>query len=264
MLFMCLKTLAFKVYIFADMEGCSMLTNLEQLTGEYGARMMAGDINACIEACFEAGATEVIIRDGHGSGMNIEPSQIDPRAKLIQGITHDVRFKDIDGSDAMIFLGYHAMSQTKNAIMAHTYSSLSIQMEYMNGIPVGEIGIDAAIASEHGVPVVLVTGDDKVAKEAIQWIPGVVVCKVKKGTSHLSGKCLPLNRSHALIKKKTRKALSLRKSIAPVKVDYPVTLRWELLPKGYARVYSPEFSPIANPCIKEKTGNNIEKLELSE
>jgi len=50
---------AFKVYIFTDMEGCSQLTNREQLNGSEGPLRMAEDINACIAGCFLAGATEV-------------------------------------------------------------------------------------------------------------------------------------------------------------------------------------------------------------
>lgn len=45
-----------------------------------------------------------------------------------------------------------------NAILAHSYSSLNIQARYINGREVGEIGLDALIAAEHKVPVVMVQG----------------------------------------------------------------------------------------------------------
>ena len=96
---------AFKVYISTDMEGCSGVTCSEQVAGEEGKQLMTGDMNACIEGCFAAGATEVVIRDHHSSGRNVDPQAIDKRAKLIQGKTAESRFKDIEGSDAMILLG---------------------------------------------------------------------------------------------------------------------------------------------------------------
>ena len=252
---------AFKVYIFADMEGCSQLTNREQLFESEGPLRMAEDINACIEGCFLAGATEVIVKDGHGGGFNVDPALINPKARLIQGHTPQERFKDIEGSEALILLGYHGMAQTKDAILAHSYSSATIQMMYLNGKPVGEIGIDASIAGEHHVPVVMVTGDDKTMKEAKEWIPGVVTCQVKKGTSYLSGKCLTLRQSHNLIKKKTVQALKKRNSIKPVKVHYPATIRWEYIPDGYLRVCDPKFIPVSDPQYEEKSSeNSIEQL----
>jgi len=256
---------AFKVYIFADMEGCSQLTNREQLNGSEGPLRMAQDINACIEGCFLAGATEVIVRDGHGGGVNVEPALINPKARLIQGPTPRERFKDIEGSAALILLGYHGMAQTKNALFAHSFSSATIQMMYLNRKPVGEIGIDANIAGEHNVPVVMVSGDDKTMKEAKEWIPGVVTCQVKKGTSHLSGKCLTLTKSHDLIKKKTVQALKKRNSIKPVKTNYPATIRWEYIPNGHPRVYDPKFIPVIDPRFEERSSeNSIEQILLGD
>ena len=256
---------AFKVYIFADMEGCSQLTNREQLNGSEGPLRMAHDINACIEGCFLAGATEVIVRDGHGGGINVAPALINPRARLVQGPSSRERFKEIEGSEALILLGYHGMAQTKNALFAHSFSSATIQMMYLNGRPVGEIGIDAGIASEHHIPVVMVSGDDKTMKEAKEWIPGVVTCQVKKGTSHLSGKCLPLTQSYDLIKKKTIQALKKRKSINPVKNDYPATIRWEYIPNGHPRVYDPKFIPVIDARSEERSSaNSIEQILLGD
>ena len=151
----------FKVYISTDMEGCSGVTCSEQVAGEEGKQLMAGDMNACIEGCFAAGATEVVVRDHHAGGRNVNPQAIDKRAKLIQGTTPESRFKDIEGSAAMILLGYHAKALTPNGTLAHSFSSASIQGMWLNGREVGEIGVDAAIAAEHNVPVVMVSGDDK-------------------------------------------------------------------------------------------------------
>ena len=135
----------FKVYISTDMEGCSGVTCSEQVAGEEGKQLMTGDMNACIEGCFAAGATEVVIRDHHSSGRNVKPQSIDKRAKLIQGKTPGSRFEDIEGSAAMILLGYHAMALTPKGTLAHSFSSASIQGMWLNGREVGEIGVAAAI-----------------------------------------------------------------------------------------------------------------------
>jgi D-amino peptidase len=253
----------FYVYIFADMEGCSGLTNRDQLLQE-GSLRMAEDMNACIAACFDAGATRVTVRDGHGGGKNVDPQRIDKRAVLIQGNTPGVRFKGLEGCEAVILLGYHAKALTPAAIMAHSYSSATIQSIYLNGKAVGEIGVDAAIAAEHKIPVVMVSGDDKACAEAEEWIPGIVTCQVKTASSASSGICLPLNEAHALIASKTKEALTKRKSIPLIKVNYPANMKWEYIPKDSPRVYASEFKPFPDPKTKELTSGSVEKMLLGD
>jgi D-amino peptidase len=249
---------AFKVYISTDMEGCSGVTCSEQVASDEGKQLMAGDMNACIEGCFAAGATEVVVRDGHASGTNVNPQLIDRRAKLIQGRTSGK--SDMEGSAAAIFLGYHAKALTPNGTLAHSYSSASIQGMWLNGRSVGEIGVNAAIAAEHKVPVVMVSGDDKACAEAREWIPGVVTCQTKKGTGPQSADLLPVEESRRLITEKTKEALAKRQEIRPIKVDYPATLRRDYLPKGSLRTHNPAFKPVDNPKRAEKSGDSVEAL----
>jgi len=253
---------AYKVYIATDMEGCSGIANSEQVAAEVGKQRMAEDMNACIQGCFAAGATEVVVRDIHGGGQNVDPRTIDPRAKLIQGPTPGKRFKDVEGSEAIILLGYHAMSLTPGGTLAHSYSSASIQRMWLNGREVGEIGIDAAIAAEYKIPVVMVSGDDKTCAEAQAWIPGVVTCETKKGTGPQSAALAPLEEARRLITQKTIEALGKRKDIRPITIDYPATIRWDYLPKGSLRTHHPAFKPVDNPRRVEKTGPSVEKLLL--
>jgi D-amino peptidase len=215
-----------------------------------------------VAGCFDAGATEVVVRDGHSSGMNIDPKLLDPRAKLIQGATPGVRMKDLDGSEALILLGYHAMALTTNGVLAHSFSSASIQGMWLNGREVGEIGVDMAVAAEHKLPVVMVSGDDKTAAEAKEWLPQVVTCETKKGTGWQSADLVPVEASHRLIRKRTAEALSLRKEMPLLQVTYPATLRWDYLPKDSLRTHNPAFKPVASPRRVEKTGVSVEQLLL--
>jgi D-amino peptidase len=262
---MAATTHAFKVYIFTDMEGCSGVTGSEQIFGsraEEGKRLMVEDMNACVAGCFAAGATEVVVRDGHSSGTNVDPKLLDPRAKLIQGATPGIRCKDMEGSEAVILLGYHAMALTTNGVLAHSFSSASIQGMWLNGREVGEIGVDMAIAAEHRMPVVMVSGDDKTVAEAKAWLPEVVVCCTKKGTGWQSAELEPLEQSRKLIRQKTEAALALRKQMPLLKISYPATLRWDYLPAGSLRTHNPDFKPFPNPRRVEKTGDSVEKLLL--
>jgi D-amino peptidase len=257
--------LAFKVYVSVDMEGLSGVTCSEQVgtsgpQAEEGKRLMAGDINACVAGCFAAGATEVVVWDAHAARANVDPRLVDPRAKLLQGSNKETRFKGLEGAEALILLGYHAKALTPGGVLAHSYSSATIQGMWLNGREVGEIGVDAAIAGEHHVPVVMVSGDDKAAAEARDWIPGVVICEVKKGTGPQSAEPLPLAEARRLIAEKTREALAKRKDIKPLAVAHPATMRWDYLPSGSLRVHNPAFKPVSNPRRVEKTGDTVERL----
>ena len=66
----------FKVYISTDMEGCSGVTCSEQVAGEDGKQLMTRDMNACIEGCFAAGATEgVESLPAFGKALNLTPPE---------------------------------------------------------------------------------------------------------------------------------------------------------------------------------------------
>jgi D-amino peptidase len=220
---------------------------------------MTEDINACVEACFATGATRVVVRDHHAGGRNVNPRSIDRRAKLVRDTK---RFDEIEGSEAMIFLSYHSMSLTPGGTLAHSYNSRQIQRMWLNGREAGEIAVDAAIAAEYNVPVVMVSGDDKACAEARSWLPGVVTCQTKKGTGPQSADLLPVEESRRLIKQKTQEALAKRTEIRPIKIDYPATIRWAYLPKESLRTHDPAFKPFDNPRQVEKTGDSVEALLL--
>ncbi len=230
-----------KIYIFVDLEGISGVVNRKYILAGDGRpdlvqrarEYMAEDVNACVEGCFRAGATEVIVRDGHGGGSNMTRAQIDPRADFIDGATPDDRFADIDGSDGLILLGYHAMAGTPEAVLEHTYTSVGYQNMWLNDRKVGESGMDAAIAAEHNVPVIMVSGDDKVCKEAAEWIPGVVTCQVKKAYDCFGARIPSFEKTRKLITEKTEEAVRKCKEIPMIQVEYPARYRVEMTERNF-------------------------------
>ena len=252
------------VYIFADLEGVCGISGAEYVSGRFaaaGSQLMADDINAVAAACFESGAERVIVRDGHGSGVNFPATALNPAVELVQGATGSTRFFGIEEADAMILLGYHAISGTPGAILSHTYSSATIACLKLNGKAVGEAGLDARIAGEHNVPVIMISGDDKTCEEAGQWVPQAVRCPVKYGCTRQSGRMMPLDAARSALRRATILALKRFKAgeISPLRPEYPATLRWEVIPPAKA----PEigFSFISE-TVFERTGNNLEKVFL--
>jgi len=221
-----------KLYISADMEGISGISGSDfvltdrRLYAE-GRRYYTQDINACAQGCFAAGAGAVIVRDGHGGGNHALWDQLDPRLEIVQGETAHP-FPGLEEADALILLGYHALAGTAGALLEHTFSSAEVQNLWLNGRLVGEIGIHAATAAELGVPVILVSGDDKACAEAVEWIPGVVTCPVKTGLGTQGARLLSAEVAHRLIAEKTQEAVGKLKAIKPITVPHPVILRMEM------------------------------------
>ena len=257
-----------KAYIFADMEGISGVACrghvLASEPGLYasGREWMADDINACAEGCFRGGADEVIVRDGHGGGCNVDPLRIDSRVKLIQGPTPGVRFAGIEGTDALILLGYHAKAGTPGALLEHSYNSRAFQNMWLNGRKAGEIAIDAAIAAEYGVPVVLVTGDDKACAEALSWLPETSVCCVKTSSGLEKTALLPLEEAHRRITDAAADSVRRCRECGLLEVPRPVTLRIEMMERLQRRIEGAVYPDLDDCRIYEKSGNSLEKLFL--
>lgn len=226
-----------KVYIFTDMEGISGISSSEfvRTDGRHyaeGRRYYTWDANACIRGCFEGGAAGVILRDGHGGGTHFLWDELDPRAEVVQGDSGSLRFPGINECQALILLGYHAMAGTAGALLEHSYSSAAIQNLWLNNRRVGEIGIDAAIAAEHNVPTVLVTGDDYACHEASEWIPGVSICVVKQGITLNGARLLPKEEAHRRIAAAAAAAVGAAAKTPLMQVSKPVTVRKEVIERG--------------------------------
>ena len=237
-----------KIFVAVDMEGISGIFQSQQVipgSGLYeeGRRFLTQDVNACVEGCFAGGADKVVVRDIHGGGNHFIWADLDPRAEYVRGSTDRERLPDIAKCHGLILLGYHAMAGTPEAILEHTMSSKSWQHCWLNGKITGETGIDAGIAGDHGVPTILVTGDDKVCREAKQLLKGVVTAQVKVGLSCQGGQLLSRKASYDLIVKRATEAVRSAPKIKPFKVKAPVKMRIELVSRG--RVPSTDSKPYA-------------------
>lgn len=226
-----------KVFVMVDMEGISGICQKSQVltTGNHyqqGRRFLTWDVNACVEGCFDGGADSVTVRDAHGGGFHFIWDELDPRARYIQGMLPEKRMPDIERYDCLILLGYHAMAGTPRAVLEHTMSSLHWQNFWLDGKKAGEVAIDAAVAGDKGVPVAMVSGDDKVCAEAAALLRGVMTVEVKKGFDVEGAMLLSAEAAHRLIREGTAKAVDQYSAVKPYKINPPVEMRLELVSRG--------------------------------
>jgi D-amino peptidase len=224
----------FKVFISADMEGVAGVVANDQTGSEgsdyaYFRSQMTGEVNAAIGAAFDAGAAEVVVTDAHGSGTNLLPGEVDKRAVLISGFPMPGGM--VTGLDetfaAAILIGVHAHGSTPNAILAHTYIG-ALKHVRLNGVEVGEPGLNAAMAGHLGVPVVFVSGDAAAVAELRGLVPRVESVAVKDAVGFSAAKLMSPEIAKEKIARGVSAGLARRKDIAPVAIAKPVTLEVEL------------------------------------
>src|SRR6188474_2027577 len=162
-----------KVFISVDMEGLAGVVTSTDVseTGrdyEHFRKIMAGETNAAITGAFNAGATEVVVRDSHGAKQNLLPADLDPRARLLRGASSAPKnmMEGIDATfGAAVFIGYHARAGTPDAILAHTSNGNVVDFS-INGTSLPEAGYNALVAGLYDVPVVFVSGDRAFVEQA--------------------------------------------------------------------------------------------------
>jgi D-amino peptidase len=187
---------------------------------------MAEDANAAIRSAFAGGATEVVVNDSHGSQRNLLPADLDPRARLIShSFKRHGMVEGLDETfDSILFIGYHARAGAPRGLFAHTGSG-GVRDLQLNGVAVGEGGINAAMAAWYGVAVALVTGDDTAIEEVKALVPGVKGVAVKRAINTRAVEMLPLAEARRLIEAGAKEAVAAAKKPAPVrKGPYRVTM----------------------------------------
>lgn len=224
------KKSGLKVFISVDMEGICGVINWEDVSRkgqDYNLfrRLMTEETNAAIEGALAAGATEIVVRDSHGSARNILPDLLHSAARLIRDWSGSPlsMMEGLDESfDAVIFIGYHARANTPDATLDHTMSG-SLYEVTLNGHPMPEAGINAFIAGNFGVPVVLVAGDKAICQQAKELLGDVETVAVKEGIGQAALMLHP-QKARALIKEKTTIALKRLKDFKPYQLTPPYTM----------------------------------------
>lgn len=225
-----------KFMIRTDIEGAScVVSNVQAAPGasefDVGSKGMHSDILAIIDGLRAAGECEIYLYDEHYWGRNIDLSLLPENVFVYCGkppYTSEWAGGLDESFDGMILMGLHSKAGTDNALLNHTYEGEIADIS-INGISVGEIGNEAAIAGEFGVPLILVTADSEGIRETKALCADTVCVSVKESTGVESALCYPLEVTRAAITKAAQKAAELSDQINPVRFDgeieYVVTLR---------------------------------------
>lgn len=225
------------VYVSIDMEGVAGVATREQCARgaddyDIGRRLMTAEANAAIDGAFRGGAERVVVNDAHGDMANLVPDELDPRAELIIG-SPKIAYSMMEGIDeagfsVALFVGYHAAAGVEAAVLAHTYSGSSFYDVRLNGRSVTETELNALVAGVRGVPVGLVTGDDKICALAEERLPGVRTVTVKRGHSYTVGASLSPAEARTAITEAAEQAVGAADELDPATLNGPFTIEVDL------------------------------------
>jgi D-amino peptidase len=174
---------------------------------------------------------QVLVTEAHAQFRNLLPELLDRRAELLRGSPKpDGMLAGLDaGIDAVLFIGYHGKAGTALSVLAHTVSGAVLADVRCNGISLGELGLNAALGAHHGVPSVLVSGDDTVAEEAAAIVPGMHTVIVKRALGARAAAMLHPDEACDRIERAVPAALAERDAVRAPRFHGPVELDVQVL-----------------------------------
>lgn len=205
-----------KILISADMEGATGVTwPADVLPGtpqwERCRSLFTSDVDAAVRGFFDGGADEVLINEAHWTMRNLLLERLDERAQMLTGrhkslsMVEGVQHGDVDG---IAFVGYHAGAGMEG-VLAHTFLANSITGVWVDDVRASEGLLNAHVAAEYGVPVVLVTGDDVACEDALGYAPEALKVAVKDHVSRYAAVCRTPARTAADIRAAAKQAAAL-------------------------------------------------------
>lgn len=223
-----------KVYIHTDIEGVAGwvffadMKNPSIMNRDHLRRMnrlLTDEISAAVRACLAAGADEILVNDSHGFCYNIDFETLDPACRIIHGRAgygpNWLPLLDTD-CDAAIGIGMHAMAGTPAAVCPH--SCWHLRDGAGREWKLSECTMFAALAGSRGVPVVAVSGDDKLCAEVREKVPGCATAEVKQGFGRENACSLMPAAAQARIAEAVTRGLAERTRIRPFVLTGPFTL----------------------------------------
>ncbi|HEY7524070.1 MAG TPA: M55 family metallopeptidase [Candidatus Limnocylindrales bacterium] len=228
-----------RVYLSVDMEGIAGIshpgpTGRDDKGYPASVDLMVGEANAAIEGALAGGATDVLVNDSHGGMYNLRPIDLHPAARVLQGRKTWSMVAGAQPSpgepafDVALFVGYHARAGHPTGTIAHTFTGRPT-LTRLAGRAAGETAINASVLGAWGIPVGLVSGDDALADEVADWLPGAERVVIKHGEGGWAAASVHPDRARELIRDGARRAVqrAAARELRPLVVPPPVTIEVE-------------------------------------
>jgi D-amino peptidase len=143
--------------------------------------IMTGEALAAVEGARAGGATEIVVSDCHLNADNLLVDRFPGDVRVIRGWPRrQFHLAGLDSSfQAVALIGFHAPGHSASGVRAHTFTSAHFTHVSLNGTPVSEAVFNAAVAGHHGVPVVMISGDDVAIADARATLGDIEAAETK-------------------------------------------------------------------------------------
>ncbi|NWF86873.1 M55 family metallopeptidase [Candidatus Bathyarchaeota archaeon] len=232
-----------KAFISVDMEGMPYIVVLSHLnlkgTLYSEARKIATKVTlTAAEELNKHGFDEIVVADSHGPMVNLLVDDLPEYVEIVRGYPRPLSMvAGIEDCKAALFLGYHAKFGTMKSTFDHTYSGRAVNKVEVNGIEASEFLLNAYVAGDLNVPIMLVAGEAQLLKDDVKrYAPWAETLALKDSFSRMSAK----SRSMVRIEKELREAVkkAVKKfnhgTVKPLKVKKPVKIGVSFLASHFA------------------------------
>ena len=248
-----------KAFISVDLEGMPYIVTPGHLRLKGAlykeARSIATKVTLIVaDELNKNGCENVVIADSHGPMVSVLVDDLPEYVEIIRGFPRPVSMvSGVEGCDVALFLGYHAKFGTPKSSFDHTYSGGSINKVQVNGIVTSEFLLNAYVAGELNVPVVLVAGEAQLLQDDVkQYAPWAENVVLKHSLSRVSARSSSMVKIEKELRKAVRKAVRSKDDAKLLLARKPVKMRITFLTSHFADVA--ELLPI----VKRIDGLNVE------
>lgn len=213
-----------RVLISVDMEGVAGVVAPDDIRSghaeyERSRGYMTDEASAAVRGVLAVDEkASIIVCDAHAQFRNILPERLDRRCTLLRGLPrrHSMMTGIDEEVDAACLIGYHGQAGTSDSVLAHTISGATVAAVRINGLELGELGLNAALAAHYGAATVLATGDDTLIREAELVVPGITTVEVKRAFGSQAAQSLHPAEACARIEASAQRALRNPPALWPV------------------------------------------------
>ncbi|HEY5562607.1 MAG TPA: M55 family metallopeptidase [Clostridiaceae bacterium] len=236
-----------KLFISADIEGTTGIVNWEETdinkaASNYFCEQMTKEVKSACEAAIEAGADDIVVKDAHDSGRNIDPSKLPSKVRIIRGWTGGPlsMMDGLDSSfDGVILTGYHSAASTCGNPLAHT---MNTRNEYVliNDEIASEFLINCFTAALFRVPVLFLSGDKLLCETAKELNENIKVVEVSEG---MGGASISINPTLALERIKKEVFDAVKDDYLKYMIKLPEKFKVEIRFRDHSNAYRASFYP---------------------
>jgi D-amino peptidase len=248
-----------KVFISADIEGVAGMAAPDEANPEhrdigYFKEQMTLEVKAACAGAIAAGARDILVKDAHWTGRNINPRALPECVRMVRGWTgHPFSMMaELDPSfQAVAYVGYHARAGSAGNPLAHTMRSSLVREMRLNDVPVSEFVLNTYTASYVGVPVVFLSGDEALCHEVKDFDETIQTVATLRGVGSATVSIHP-DVATRQIQEGMRAALSrdVNRRVRPLPPKIKVDIDYVKPHEAYGRSFYPKAKLVGEYTVR--------------